>query len=162
MFWYFGIKCVPLWLNGIDPLTLTVFRIAMESKLNEILSTMGDTLKIVSTIACLSESIDSVIMWSHYAQNHEGFALEYDLRHLLVQKEMNCCIFLLYMMTDALMQIALFSGIWQRDWDLMLQIPIRYHISKWQFINLHNGNMKMNGALFIQRYNLTRVLVQQA
>lgn len=79
--------------NGIDPLTLTVFRIAMESKLNEILSTMGDTLKIVSTIACLSESIDSVIMWSHYAQNHEGFALEYDLRHLLVQKEMNCCIF---------------------------------------------------------------------
>lgn len=78
--------------NGVDPSTLTAFRVAMESKLNEILSTMGDTLKIVSTIACLSESIDSVTMWSHYAQNHEGFALEYDLRPLLVQKEMNCCI----------------------------------------------------------------------
>ncbi len=78
--------------NGVDPLTLTAFRVAMESKLNEILSTMGDTLKIVSTIACLSESIDSVIMWSHYAQNHEGFALEYDLRFLLEHGEMNCCI----------------------------------------------------------------------
>ena len=52
----------------------------MENILKEILLKMGDTLKVVSTIACLSESIDSVIMWSHYAQNHEGFALEYYLR----------------------------------------------------------------------------------
>ena len=64
----------------------------MENILKEILLKMGDTLKVVSTIACLSESIDSVIMWSHYAQNHEGFALEYDLRFLLEQGEMNCCI----------------------------------------------------------------------
>lgn len=37
-------------------------------------------------VACFSEIIDSVIMWSHYAQNHEGFALEYDLKPILIEK----------------------------------------------------------------------------
>ena len=48
---------------------------------------------MVSTIACFSENINSVTMWSHYAQNHEGFALEYDLRILLGDKRTNCCVF---------------------------------------------------------------------
>ena len=75
--------------NGINPLTLALFSVAMENILKDILLKMGDTLKVISTIACLSESINSVIMWSHYAQNHEGFALEYDLRFLLEQGGMN-------------------------------------------------------------------------
>ena len=87
-----GLKKQVISCNGINPLTLALFSVVMENILKEILLKMGDTLKVVSTIACLSESIDSVIMWSHYAQNHEGFALEYDLRFLLEQGEMNCCI----------------------------------------------------------------------
>ena len=96
---FFGRKVLEdLWnkvisCNGIDPFTLTSFRIAMEYNTKELLLTMENKLKLVSTIACLSESINSVIMWSHYAQNHEGFALEYDLRFLLGQNDMNCCIF---------------------------------------------------------------------
>lgn len=78
-----GLKKQVISCNGINPLTLALFSVVMENILKEILLKMGDTLKVVSTIACLSESIDSVIMWSHYAQNHEGFALEYDLRFLL-------------------------------------------------------------------------------
>ena len=27
---------------------------------------------------CLSEVYDSILMWSHYAQNHTGFCIEYD------------------------------------------------------------------------------------
>lgn len=30
-------------------------------------------------IACFSKTKDSVLMWSHYAQNHQGFCIEYDL-----------------------------------------------------------------------------------
>ena len=30
-----------------------------------------------ATYACLSEKIDSITMWSHYANNHQGFALGY-------------------------------------------------------------------------------------
>jgi len=31
-------------------------------------------------VFCLSETIDSVLMWSHYASNHSGFALRFDPR----------------------------------------------------------------------------------
>lgn len=29
-------------------------------------------------ISCFSENIDSILMWSHYANNHKGFALQYE------------------------------------------------------------------------------------
>ncbi len=44
---------------------------------------LSETSKRFSTIACFSESIDSVLMWSHYANSHKGFALEYDFRPTL-------------------------------------------------------------------------------
>ena len=39
--------------------------------------------KRTATIACFSETIKSVTMWSHYADYHKGFVLEYDLRPTL-------------------------------------------------------------------------------
>ena len=39
--------------------------------------------KRTATISCFSETIKSVTMWSHYADYHKGFALEYDLRPTL-------------------------------------------------------------------------------
>lgn len=36
-----------------------------------------------STVVCFSERVDSILMWSHYADNHKGFALGYDLRPYL-------------------------------------------------------------------------------
>lgn len=38
------------------------------------------SLKQSSYVGCLSGKIDSILMWSHYAQNHEGFALCYDFK----------------------------------------------------------------------------------
>lgn len=35
-------------------------------------------------IACMSENIDSTLMWAHYADYHKGFALEYDTDDLMV------------------------------------------------------------------------------
>ncbi len=32
-------------------------------------------------VACLSETNNSVLMWSHYASNHTGFVIEYDLNN---------------------------------------------------------------------------------
>lgn len=34
-------------------------------------------------VFCLSERIDSVLMWSHYANNHYGVALRFDIRNQL-------------------------------------------------------------------------------
>ncbi len=38
------------------------------------------TVKELTFIACFSEDVHSVTMWSHYANSHKGFALEYDTK----------------------------------------------------------------------------------
>lgn len=40
-------------------------------------------------IACFSETVKSVTMWSHYANSHKGFVLEYDLRNRQIKCD-NC------------------------------------------------------------------------
>ena len=49
--------------------------------------------KRTSTISCFSETIESVTMWSHYANYHKGFALEYNLRDTLLNSIPNVGIF---------------------------------------------------------------------
>ena len=44
---------------------------------------LSEASKRFSAIACFSESIQSVLMWSHYAYSHTGFALEYNFRPTL-------------------------------------------------------------------------------
>ena len=44
-----------------------------------------EVVKKLAFIACFSEVIHSVTMWSHYADSHKGFALEYDLRQFQVR-----------------------------------------------------------------------------
>ena len=58
----------------------------LSSVIKEFLSNSIDNLtdeavksvKQLAYIACFSETIHSVTMWSHYADSHKGFALEYD------------------------------------------------------------------------------------
>jgi hypothetical protein len=38
------------------------------------------SMKQSSLVACLSEDFDSILMWSHYANNHTGFVLNYDFK----------------------------------------------------------------------------------
>ena len=45
------------------------------------------------TLVCFCESVQSVIMWSHYAQEHQGFALEYRPQLLLNSPMKNIAIF---------------------------------------------------------------------
>lgn len=40
----------------------------------------SDILHDFSRVACFSEKNDSMLMWSHYADEHKGFVLGYDLR----------------------------------------------------------------------------------
>ena len=54
---------------------------------------LSETSKRYSTMACFSESIESVLMWSHYADSHKGFALEYDFRPILEQPIKNVGLF---------------------------------------------------------------------
>lgn len=46
----------------------------LQNGLNDCMSKIKNSVKVV----CLSEVYDSILMWSHYAQNHTGFCIEYD------------------------------------------------------------------------------------
>jgi len=54
---------------------------------------LSETSKRYSTIACFSESVESILMWSHYANSHKGFALEYDFRPTLERPIKNVGLF---------------------------------------------------------------------
>lgn len=59
------------------------------AEIKDSVKTYTKELQTGSAVACLSENINSVLMWSHYADYHKGFALEYDLRFFQM-KCVNC------------------------------------------------------------------------
>lgn len=56
----------------------TILRIQEEGKRNT--QVMNETMQISAKICCFSEIKDSILMWSHYANNHKGFCIEYDFK----------------------------------------------------------------------------------
>lgn len=72
---------------------LTTLKDKIESRKQQMLSLMSTMFPVLSslskrfsTIACFSEDVKSILMWSHYADYHQGFALEYDFRPTLSSK----------------------------------------------------------------------------
>lgn len=53
-------------------------KVSITSKLDEYLYNMKSQFRI----ACFTENNDSPLMWAHYADNHRGFCMEYDLTKL--------------------------------------------------------------------------------
>ncbi len=49
-----------------------------------LIHTLPTILQQQSTVACFSEDVNSILMWSHYADYHKGFVLGYDLREMLL------------------------------------------------------------------------------
>ncbi|MBG0768305.1 DUF2971 domain-containing protein [Methanococcus maripaludis] len=44
-------------------------------------------------ICCFSESKDSKLMWSHYADSHKGFCIEYDFNSEYTEEGLKCSLF---------------------------------------------------------------------
>lgn len=44
-------------------------------------------------VTCFSETKESILMWSHYANNHEGFCVEYNFKELEINNPINRFIF---------------------------------------------------------------------
>jgi len=53
-----------------------------EHRLDLIVELSLKAIKQASLVACLSETVDSILMWSHYASNHSGFVLSYNFQEL--------------------------------------------------------------------------------
>ncbi len=43
-------------------------------------------LRDLSYMTCMTECCDNILMWSHYAHQHEGICIEYDLKRNIVDK----------------------------------------------------------------------------
>ncbi|PFP09389.1 hypothetical protein COJ90_21025 [Priestia megaterium] len=50
----------------------------LNKKFEECVAPIPSFLQDRTYISCFSEKKDSILMWSHYTNNHEGFCLEYD------------------------------------------------------------------------------------
>ena len=64
---------------NVNKSDINAWQLAFTETLNDI---YGDTLETISNnfrIACFTTNIDNILMWSHYANNHTGFCVEYDL-----------------------------------------------------------------------------------
>jgi len=53
----------------------------------------SDKLKESINISSFSETNESILMWSHYAHNHEGFCIEYDFKKLGINHHITRFIF---------------------------------------------------------------------
>ncbi len=49
-----------------------------------------DGIRERTKMVCLSESINSPLMWAHYADNHKGFAIGYDFSNNEITQCSNC------------------------------------------------------------------------
>jgi hypothetical protein len=61
----------------------------LSNKIDELTNEAVKSVRKMAFIACFSESIRSVTMWSHYADSHKGFSLEYDTNHFQLRCQ-NC------------------------------------------------------------------------
>lgn len=60
--------------------TFAQTRSELFSNVHSVIDNAITYLRQQTHVACFSETIKSVTMWSHYAKSHTGFALEYDMR----------------------------------------------------------------------------------
>ena len=62
---------------------ITRSKILMISSIETWFPVISEMSKRLYTTACFCEDVQNMLMWSHYADSHRGFALEYDFRTLL-------------------------------------------------------------------------------
>jgi hypothetical protein len=72
-----------LLMDHMKPELYDIFQQVDESFIPEINSMMNETFCEKMGALSLSEVRDNLLMWSHYAESHKGFVVEFDPRHHL-------------------------------------------------------------------------------
>lgn len=61
-------------------------KLQLQEKSDEALSKFRKIISEQCRVTCLSERMDSPLMWSHYANKHYGFCLQYDFTHTMIKR----------------------------------------------------------------------------
>ena len=88
-----------------------------------------DDLKKGLAVVCFTEDVKSILMWSHYANNHRGFCIEYKLAQTDLSKQIRKVIYSS-------------ERHYLRDEDLNEKGYLDQH-----YINPMCGNMRKNGDM---------------
>ena len=64
---------------------LAAYKSQMLQTIDFLYPLLADASKRFVSIVCFCESVQSITMWSHYADYHKGFALEYEMRPTLTK-----------------------------------------------------------------------------
>jgi len=69
------------------PIELTDYEIELNKnfyshRIDLITKLCKESIKESALVGCFSESVESTLMWSHYADNHKGFVLNYNFQEL--------------------------------------------------------------------------------
>lgn len=110
--------------------------------------------QVTFTVACLSETNSSVLMWSHYANDHKGFCIEYNGHEIYNNEFVNKCFFpVKYIGTDeeqlpisalALDYPGLYSVLCKtQDWSYEKEWRICFGIER----NVKPGNIQLPRAI---------------
>lgn len=59
-----------------------------DEKIARVLEQINTKAKKEMMISCFSEVKDSILMWSHYANNHKGFCIEYDFNDIGIDSDL--------------------------------------------------------------------------
>lgn len=65
----------------IDDATAVIEK-AIQDELDLMMDSARNSFKKGNLVSCYSETKDEVLMWSHYAENHTGFCIEYNFHEL--------------------------------------------------------------------------------
>lgn len=81
-------------LNTLDNQTFSNMIQQLSSNIDMFLESyfcnLKNEIRNRTKMACFSENIKSPLMWAHYADNHKGFAIEYDFRGNDISQCANC------------------------------------------------------------------------
>ena len=72
--------------NDLTPTEVDLIKQKFNEVSGEVLTKTRNIISEQFRISCLSESMNSPLMWSHYANKHYGFCLEYDFTLTLTER----------------------------------------------------------------------------
>lgn len=69
------------WKTALESILQMSLSDSLATNLMNCINNSFQELKRDFRVACFSQVKDSILMWSHYAENHTGFCIEYDFSH---------------------------------------------------------------------------------
>ena len=80
-----------------------------KAKISEAIQVIKDKINEIFGISCFAERYDNILMWSHYADKHTGFCVEYDMSKLKSQEAKLMLYPVIYSKKRALFPLSMFD-----------------------------------------------------